>query len=46
MDIYFNKLIEKKKKIPDNDLISHIIKAKVDEQALSEKEILSFVDFF
>ncbi|HSF00029.1 MAG TPA: cytochrome P450 [Nitrososphaeraceae archaeon] len=42
MDIYFNKLIEKKKKNPANDLISHIIKAKVDEQALSEKEILSF----
>src|SRR5574339_83138 len=42
MDIYFSKLIEKKKKIPTNDLISHIIRAKVDEQSLSETEILSF----
>ena len=30
MDIYFSKLIEKKKKIPANDLITHIIRAKVD----------------
>jgi cytochrome P450 len=42
MDIYFSKLIEKKKKMPDNDLISHIIKAKVDGHSLSGKEILSF----
>src|SRR5574339_1066226 len=42
MDIYFSKLIEKKKKIPTNDLISHIIRDKVDEQSLSETEILSF----
>jgi cytochrome P450 len=42
MDIYFSKLIEKKKKIPANDLISHIIRAKVDGHSLSEKEILSF----
>jgi cytochrome P450 len=42
MDIYFNKLIEKKKKMPANDLISHIIKAKVDRHSLSGKEILSF----
>jgi cytochrome P450 len=42
MDIYFNKLIEKKKKIPANDLISHIIKAKVDGHSLFGKEILSF----
>jgi cytochrome P450 len=42
MDIYFSKLIEKKKKIPTNDLISHIIGAKVDGQSLSETEILSF----
>ena len=42
MDIYFSKLIEKKKKIPTNDLISHIIRAKVDGHSLSEKEILSF----
>src|SRR5215211_1919232 len=42
MDIYFNKLIEKKKKMPANDLISHIIKAKVDGHSLSGKEILSF----
>jgi cytochrome P450 len=42
MDIYFNKLIERKKKMPANDLISHIIKAKVDGHSLSGKEILSF----
>ena len=42
MDIYFSKLIEKKKKIPTNDLISHIIRTKVDGHSLSEKEILSF----
>ena len=42
MDIYFSNLIEKKKKIPANDLISHIIRAKVDGHYLSEKEILSF----
>ena len=42
MDIYFSNLIEKKKKMPANDLISHIIRAKVDGQSLSEKEILSF----
>ena len=42
MDIYFNKLIEKKRKLPSNDLISHIIRAKVDGHSLSEKEILSF----
>jgi cytochrome P450 len=42
MDIYFSKLIEKKKKMPTNDLISHIIKARVDGHYLSEKEILSF----
>jgi cytochrome P450 len=42
MDIYFNKLIEKKKKMPANDLISHIIKAKVDGHSLFGKEILSF----
>jgi cytochrome P450 len=42
MDIYFNKLIEKKKKIPANDLISHIIKAKVDGHSLFGTEILSF----
>jgi cytochrome P450 len=28
MDIYFSKLIEKKKKLPTNDLISHIIRTK------------------
>ena len=42
MDIYFSKLIEKKKKIPSNDLITHITRAKVDGHSLSEKEILSF----
>jgi len=42
MDAYFSKLIEKKKKIPTNDLISHIIRAQVDGHSLSEKEILSF----
>ena len=42
MDIYFSKLIEKKKKIPQNDLISHIIRAKVDGHSLSEIEILRF----
>jgi len=42
MDIYFSKLIEKKKKMPTNDLISHIVRAKVDGHSLSEKEILSF----
>jgi cytochrome P450 len=42
MDIYFSKLIEKKKKMPANDLITHIIRAKVDGHSLSEKEILSF----
>jgi cytochrome P450 len=42
MDIYFSKLIEKKKKMPTNDLISHIIRTRVDGHYLSEKEILSF----
>jgi cytochrome P450 len=42
MDSYFSKLIEKKRKSPSNDLISHIIRAKVDGHSLSEKEILSF----
>jgi hypothetical protein len=42
MDIYFSKLIEKKKKIPTDDLISHIIRAKVDRHSLSENEILNF----
>ena len=42
MDTYFSKLIEKKRKLPSNDLISHIIRAKVDGHSLSEKEILSF----
>ena len=42
MDIYFSKFIEKKKKIPTDDLISHIIRAKVDGHSLSEEEILSF----
>ncbi|MGH9981199.1 MAG: cytochrome P450 [Nitrososphaeraceae archaeon] len=42
MDIYFSKLIEKKKKIPTNDLISHIISAKVEGHSLTEKEIFSF----
>jgi cytochrome P450 len=28
MDIYFSKLIEKKKKLPTNDLISQIIRTK------------------
>ena len=42
MDSYFIKLIEKKKKLPANDLISHILRAKVDGHSLSEKEILSF----
>jgi cytochrome P450 len=42
MDIYFSKLIEKKKQIPTNDLISHIIRAKVEGHSLSEKEIFSF----
>jgi cytochrome P450 len=42
MDIYFSKLIEEKKKIPQNDLISHIIRAKVDGHSLSEIEILRF----
>ena len=42
MDIYFIKLIEKKKKWPSNDLISHIVSAKVDGHSLSEKEVLSF----
>ena len=42
MDIYFTKLIEKKKKKPTNDLISRIVRSTVDGQFLSEKEILSF----
>ena len=42
MDNYFSKLIEKKKNMPTNDLISHIVRAKVDGHSLSEKEILSF----
>jgi cytochrome P450 len=42
MDNYFSKLIEKKKKISTNDLISHIVRAKVDGHSLSEKEIFSF----
>ena len=42
MDVYFGKLIEKKKKMSQDDLISHIIKAEVEGHSLSEKEILSF----
>ncbi|MGE5862851.1 MAG: cytochrome P450 [Nitrososphaerales archaeon] len=42
MDIYFSKLVEKKEKRPTNDLISHIIGAKVDGHSLSEIEILNF----
>ena len=42
MDNYFSKLIEKKRESSSNDLISHIIRAKVDGHSLSEKEILSF----
>jgi cytochrome P450 len=49
MDIYFSKLIEERRKKgknsstnDDNDLISRIIKAKVDGHSLSEKEILTF----
>jgi len=48
MDIYFSKLIEERKKKnfstndEDDDLISRIIRAKVDGHSLSEKEILTF----
>ncbi len=49
MDIYFSKLIEERRKkgknspsTNDNDLISRIIRAKVDGHSLSEKEILTF----
>jgi cytochrome P450 len=50
MDIYFSKLIEERRKKgknssstnDDNDLISRIIRAKVDGHSLSEKEILTF----
>jgi cytochrome P450 len=42
MDNYFSKLIGKKQKIPTNDLISHIVRAKIDGHSLSEKAILSF----
>jgi cytochrome P450 len=48
MDIYFSKLIEeRKKKInsstnDEDDLISRIIRAKVDGHSLSEREILTF----
>ncbi|MFB5601039.1 MAG: cytochrome P450 [Nitrososphaeraceae archaeon] len=49
MDIYFSKLIEDRRKKgknsstnDDNDLISRIIKAKVDGHSLSEKEMLTF----
>jgi cytochrome P450 len=49
MDVYFSKLIEERRKkgknsssTNDNDLISRIIRAKVDGHSLSEKEILTF----
>jgi cytochrome P450 len=49
MDVYFSKLIEERRKkgknsssTNDNDLISRIIRAKVDGHYLSEKEILTF----
>ena len=50
MDVYFSKLIEERKKssssTKDNDdddtLIGRIIRAKVDEHYLSEREILTF----
>jgi cytochrome P450 len=46
MDIYLGKLIEEKKKknssTNDDDLISRIIRAKVDGHSLFEKEILTF----
>ena len=48
MDIYFSKLIEERKKNKnsstndEDDLISRIIRAKVDGHSLSEKEILTF----
>ena len=50
MDVYFSKLIEKRKKSSsstidndDNDtLIGRIIRAKVDGHSLSEREILTF----
>jgi cytochrome P450 family 109 len=41
MDVYFEKLIETRKKKPANDLISEIITAEIDGHSLSEKEILS-----
>jgi len=48
MDIYFSKLIEERKKNKnsstndEDDLISRIIRAKVDGHSLSEREILTF----
>jgi cytochrome P450 len=47
MDIYFSKLIEERKKKNSStndkdDLISRIIRAKIDGHSLSEKEILTF----
>lgn len=42
IDNYFNAIIDKRTKSPQQDLISGLIKAKADGHALSREEVLSF----
>jgi cytochrome P450 len=42
MDSYFNRVIEKREKNPKSDLISNLIKATIDNNRLTNDEILAF----
>jgi cytochrome P450 len=42
MDDYFNSIIDKRTQMPQEDLISNLIKAEVDGHRLSREEILAF----
>ncbi len=42
MGMYFNEIIEKKRKNPGNDLISSLIEAEVDGEKLSHFDLLGF----
>jgi cytochrome P450 len=42
IDSYFNAIIDKRIKSPQQDLVSGLIKAKADGHALSREEVLSF----
>lgn len=42
MDVYFNEIIQIRKKEPKNDLISNLIGARIDNNRLTSEEILSF----